>query len=164
MTTATTIRDCLRASACAALLMCAAAPARAETYRATVSSRTGLVIRSNEPESDALLRAKCASGGKVALRFGGDLQFGDGEGGAVEARLVSGRRTQTLRGVSRWSEDSEMTGGTELVATLAPSDAALGLLAAGGAIKVSGGRTRSAITLDAATAARLRNYLQSCSG
>src|ERR1700730_16444362 len=80
-----------------------------------VSTAPYLEARSNESEADASLRAICRNSSAVELRVGAYNSVGKGQGESVVLHFNSQVGSAVLRGVSRKSEDYEMTGGTELV-------------------------------------------------
>ncbi len=83
-----------------------------------VSSKPYLEARSSEPETDAALRVLCRRADNVELRVGADVGLGEGKNEAVSLKLESNGKIIDLKGVSKRSEDFEMTGGAELVATV----------------------------------------------
>jgi hypothetical protein len=66
-------------------------------------------------EQDTLVRFACRRGGKIEIGIGADLGIGKGRGEAVVMSARSGFATVRIEGVSRKSENFEMTSGIELV-------------------------------------------------
>jgi hypothetical protein len=104
----------------------------------TVSTRPYLEARSTEEESDASLRAVCRSSGSIELRVGAAEGVGKGSREAVTLQFESAGQHATLRGVSRESDDFQMTGGTELVADVTADDPVFAVLTSGKPVKLSG--------------------------
>lgn len=75
----------------------------------TVTKRPFLEARSDEPESDASLRAFCRNGSAIELRVGAAEQVGNGQGEAVAVTFESNSRRITLTGISVKSDDFQMT-------------------------------------------------------
>ncbi len=117
----------VNAALVALLLVAAAAPAHAKMSWRTFN-RPSLEIRPGEEESDATVRASCAFAGLIILRLGGQYNVGEGKGEQVSVTIESGGKSSKIRGVSRYSPDSEMTGGTELVTEMPLEDPALDIL------------------------------------
>jgi len=116
---------------------------------------------SAEQESDADFRATCGSDGTVELRVGATLGIGEGRGEAVAATLQSGGVKVELQGKSRWSVDSEMTGGTELTMTAPLDHPVFSVLQTGKPITLlSGGKKTSLSGRKAASAAKA--FLDKC--
>jgi hypothetical protein len=63
---------------------------------------------------------------------------GKGEGEKVALTFKSDGREAVVRGLSKWSDDSEMTGGTELVTEVKTSDPLFSVLQTGKAVRLSG--------------------------
>jgi hypothetical protein len=66
-------------------------------------------------EQDTLVRFACRRGGKLEIGVGADVGIGKGRGEAVVMSARSGLATVRIEGVSRKSENFEMTSGIELV-------------------------------------------------
>lgn len=96
-----------------------------------IQSRPSLDVRPSGEDVDAFLRASCAFDGLMLLRIGAEYQVGNGKGEPVSVTIESSGKSSKLRGVSRWSPDSEMTGGTELVTELPLNDPVLEILFSG---------------------------------
>ena len=90
------------------------------------------------PEVDYELWAHCRRDGKIDVGAGAEAHVGKARGEAVTLKLVSAGKTATLTGVSRLSENSEMTGGIELRATVSRDHPLFEVLATGKPIAVSG--------------------------
>jgi hypothetical protein len=67
-----------------------------------------------------------------------ESHVGKGGGEAVTLRLASGLKRTTLTGVSRHSDNFEMTGGVELRATVSPDHPVFAVLGNGSKVKVTG--------------------------
>ena len=125
------------------------------------AGRAYLTGMPNESEVDYEFWAHCRSGGRIDVGAAAESHVGKGKGEAVTLKFVSGDKTATLAGVSRESENAEMTGGVELRATVSREHPLFAVLATGKPIVVSGPikpltwRTKN---LKAKTAA----FLQAC--
>jgi hypothetical protein len=89
-------------------------------------------------ESDTQFWAQCRAGGTIDIGAGADSGVGEGKGEKVTLTLKSGGIDAKLTGVSRNSANFQMTGGTELRATIKRDDAVFKVLAADKPIAVSG--------------------------
>jgi hypothetical protein len=120
-------------------------------------------IRSDESESDTLLRATCVAGGRVDLRLGATFQIGRGKLEPVTVSLTAGNRTTILKGISVESPDIEMTGGTELLTTLPSDHRAFNILAQAGSIRIkaTGGETNR-FQLGQRATTGLKTFLDTC--
>jgi hypothetical protein len=115
----------------------------------------------NESEVDYEFWAHCRAGGKIAVGAAAENHVGKGKGEAVTLKLVSADKIAILAGVSRESENVEMTGGVELRATVSREHPLFAVLATGKPIVVSGPikpLTWTAKNLKAKAAA----FLQAC--
>jgi hypothetical protein len=122
-----------------------------------------LEIRSDEPESDALLRLGCKGFGLIDTHLGGVADIGKGGHEAVSVTLSSGKLTARVQGASISSEDSELTGGIELLTALMPDDKAFSVLTSGKEIKLQVGSGKAEnFTLGAKTTAALKAFLKKC--
>jgi hypothetical protein len=122
-------------------LLLAPAAAHADEVVWTVTKMKGRAFLSgmpDVPEVDYELWAHCRADGKIEVGAGAEVHVGKGRGEAVTLKLTSGGKTATLTGVSRWSENSEMTGGIELRATVSRDHPLFAVLATGKPIFVSG--------------------------
>ena len=120
-------------------------------------------IRSDETESEALLRLGCKSYGLIDTHLGGAFDIGEGGYEAVTVTLSSGALKAKVQGVSIYSEDSELTGGTELLTALFSSDDAFAVLTSGREITLLGGRDKTDnFTLGVETTAELKAFLEKC--
>jgi len=119
--------------------------------------RNGLVLLGmpDEPENDTDLWILCRKDGRFDVGAGANDGIGKGKGEHVSATFAAGGKTAVLHGVSRESVNFQMTGGTELVTTIARDDALFAVLAAGKPIKM--GRTTFA-----APGAALSKFLAGC--
>jgi hypothetical protein len=125
------------------------------------AGRAYLTGMPNESEVDYEFWAHCRSGGRIDVGAAAESHVGMGKGEAVTLKFVSGDKTATLAGVSRESENAEMTGGVELRATVSREHPLFAVLATGKPIVVSGAikpLTWQARNLKARTAA----FLQAC--
>ena len=103
-----------------------------------VLSKPYLEARSPEPETDAALRALCRRADSVELRIGADVGLGEGKNEAVSLKLESNGKVIDLKGISKRSEDFEMTGGAELVATVPLDHPLFSLLTTGSPVTLIG--------------------------
>jgi hypothetical protein len=101
-------------------------------------ARPYLEARSTEEESDASLRAICRNSQTIELRAGANEQVGEGDGKAVTLEFQSDGKKATLTGISKFSEDSEMTGGTELVTEVKDNDPIFSVLQTGKPVTITG--------------------------
>lgn len=139
------------------------AAALAEEYTANTGTADLFEIRSDETESDAILRAACAAHGFVDLRFGAYFGVGEGKLEPVSVKLSAGKMTAELKGVSVESPDAEMTGGTELLTSVPGSSAALSILSQGGLVSAqfAGGR-KDRFELGRGAADAFKAFLEKC--
>ena len=120
-------------------------------------------IRPDETESDALLRLGCHGYGLIDTHIGGIFDIGEGGHEAVSVTLSSGALTAMVRGLSIYSEDSELTGGTELLTALMAGDDAFAVLTSGKEITLQGARDKDErFTLGAETTAELKVFIEKC--
>jgi len=82
--------------------------------------------------------AHCRADGAIDVGAAAESHVGKGGGEAVTLKLGRPLKSATLTGVSRHSENSEMTGGVELRATVSRDHPVFAVLAAGLKIKVTG--------------------------
>jgi len=155
-------RETMRAfSGCIALMAVAVTQAVAETnWR--VSTRPYLEARSTESESDASLRALCRNSQSIALRVGAAEAVGKGKGEKVTLRFESQGKVATLKGVSRESEDTNMTGGTELVTEVADDAPVFAVLQTGKAVKLSGSLAKPVVWSPQGMASAVKTFLDAC--
>jgi hypothetical protein len=147
---------------CTVLVIVAVVPAAAAT-KWTVSTRPYLVARSTESESDASLRALCRYSESIELRLGAeDGGVGEGKGEKVNLHLESQGKTATLEGVSRRSEDSEMTGGTELVTEVRADAPVFAVLQTGKPVKLSGSLPKPVVWSPQGMASAVKTFLKAC--
>jgi hypothetical protein len=107
----------------------------------TVSKKDGRAYLSgmpNESEVDYEFWAHCRADGAIEVGAAAESHVGKGGGEAVMLRLASGLKRATLTGVSRHSENFEMTGGVELRATVSHDHPVFAVLGNGSKVKVSG--------------------------
>ncbi len=108
--------------------------ALAEKVEWSLSSYPFLEARSTESESDASLRAQCAPGNRVILSFGAPATpgfMGEGEGESMSVMLESAGKTASVKGISKQSVDSELTGGIELATDVSLDDPLFDVLSTG---------------------------------
>jgi hypothetical protein len=130
----------------------------------TVATRPYLIARSSEPESDASLRALCRNPDAIELRLAAREGVGKGRGEPVTLRFQSAGHIAVVNGVSRRSEDFQMTGGTELVTDAKSGDAFFQVLSSGQAVTLSGS-IKSTATWDAVgISTSVKSFLSACSG
>lgn len=79
-------------------------------------------------EQDALVRLACKRGGKLEIGLGADVGIGKGRGEAVAMSAKSGMASVRIDGVSKRSENFEMTSGVELVKSSDVNDPLIELL------------------------------------
>jgi hypothetical protein len=150
-----------------ALLVLALVPGRSLAdkveYSALVESVPHLVIRSNAPEGDALVRAICIGAGMVELRLGAEFDVGAGKGETATLSLKSAGKTASVSGTSLQSIDAPMTGSSELLATISSADPIFSVLASGVSIRFSGSIKGSpSVSLGAEATKSLKKFLASC--
>jgi hypothetical protein len=107
----------------------------------TVSKKDGRAYLSgmeNESEVDNEFWAHCRADGTINVGAAAESHVGKGGGEAVTLRFASGLKRATLTGVSRHSENSEMTGGVELRATVSRDHPVFAVLGNGSKVAVSG--------------------------
>jgi hypothetical protein len=123
-----------------------------------------LDIRPDETESDALLRLGCHGYGLIDAHIGGIFDIGEGGHEAVSVTLSAGALTAKVRGLSIYSEDSELTGGSELLTALMAGDDAFAVLTSGMEITLQGARDKDErFTLGAEATAELKAFIEKCS-
>ena len=117
----------------------------------------------DEDESDALLRLGCKGSGLIDTHLGGIFGIGEGKHEAASVILSSGALTARVQGVSIWTEDSEMTGGNELLAGLFSNDDAFRVLTSGKEITLLGGSENvERFELGAEATAELKAFIEKC--
>jgi hypothetical protein len=107
----------------------------------TVSKKDGRAYLSgmgNEPEVDLEFWAHCRADGSIDVGAAAESHVGKGGGEAVMLKLASGLKSATVTGVSRHSENFEMTGGVELRATVSRDHPVFVVLGNGSKVAVSG--------------------------
>ena len=131
----------IRAGLAAGLVLAWSANTHAAEVVWTLSKKNGrayLAGMPNESEVDYEFWARCRADGAIEIGAAAESQVGKGGGEAVTLKLSSGLKSATLTGVSRESENVEMTGGIELRATVARDHPVFAVLSAGYKIKVTG--------------------------
>jgi hypothetical protein len=122
-------------------LLLAPAAANAADVVWSVSKKNGRAFLNgmeNVSEVDYEFWAHCRRDGTIDVGAAAESHVGKGGGEAVTLKLASGRKSATLTGISRRSENSEMTGGIELRAVVSRDHPLFAVLAAGKPIFVSG--------------------------
>jgi hypothetical protein len=117
------------------------AAASADPVVWTLSKKNGrayLHAMTAEPEVDYEFWAHCRADGAIDVGAAAESHVGKGGGEAVTLKLASGLRSATVTGVSQHSENSEMTGGVELRATVSRDHPVFVVLSAGSKTKVTG--------------------------
>lgn len=107
----------------------------------TLSKKDGRAYLSGMPkesEVDTEFWALCRADGAIEVGAGAESHVGRGNGEAVTLKLAAGFRRATLTGVSRESENYQMTSGVELRAVVASAHPLFKVLANGKPIKVTG--------------------------
>lgn len=120
--------------------LCSPAGAK-DSLRWTLDKKDGqpnLTGMSTEEEADTEFWALCKGGGQAEIGVGANSIVGKGDGATVSLTLKSADRAATLKGNSRNSENSEMTGGTELHAQVKLDDPLFAVLATGKPVTVAG--------------------------
>jgi hypothetical protein len=128
----------LQLLAIAALLVPSAARADLQWTLTKKDGHPYLQGMSSEPEIDTEFWALCRSRSAIDLGVGANSGVGHGKGETVRLTLTSGTATAALSGRSQDSVDVEMTGGTELRATVPATDPLFAVLANGAPIRVTG--------------------------
>ncbi len=140
-----------------------AAPSKA-AMRWQTGQRPFLLAHSTESESDRTFLALCRGPGAVELRVGADDYVGKGDGEPVSLTFAAGGRQATLRGVSKKSDDFQMTGGRELVTEVTTDDPVFKVLLAGKRVTVTGS-LKKPIMLDGKSAKpAVAGFLAACAG
>jgi hypothetical protein len=107
----------------------------------TLSKKNGRAYLSGMPdesEVDNEFWAYCRADGAIDVGAAAESHVGKGGGEAVTLKLASGLKSTTLTGVSRQSENFEMTGGVELRATVSRNHPLFAVLGSGKTVAVSG--------------------------
>ena len=149
-----------------ALCLASAQPAIAAEpqYGAYASKVLSMDIRSNVPETDALLIATCLTTDMLDVRIGGELPLGSGEHESVSVTLSSGTLSTRVDGVSVKSPDYEMTGSAMLLTSLEPKGKAWRILTSGKPIEIrASGRAPDKISLGKPATDALRAFVSKCS-
>jgi hypothetical protein len=129
-----------------------------------LSMRPYLEARSQEPESDAIFRAFCRSPNAIEIRVGAADNVGKGQGENVMLKFSSGGQVAILHGVSRRSDEYQMTGGAELVTEIKPTDDVFKLLELGGPLNISGSIKKPTVWTSDQMATSVKNFLATCTG
>ena len=107
----------------------------------TLSKKNGRAYLSGMPdesEVDNEFWAHCRADGAIEVGAAAESHVGKGGGEAVTLKLASGLKSTTLTGVSRQSENFEMTGGVELRAIVSRNHPLFAVLSSGKTVTVSG--------------------------
>jgi hypothetical protein len=117
---------------------------------------------SGEYEGDDEFWAHCRKDGSIDIGVGAHSRVGRGRGDAVRLTIASAGERTMLSGASRWSMNSEMTGGTELRARVRPDDALFAVLRTGKPIAVTGSIEQPARWGVAGLKQKVAAFLQAC--
>ena len=117
---------------------------------------------SDEVESDHSFYAVCPIRGIVDLYVGAQEQVGKGENEAVKLRFDSDGKTATLSGISRWSYNSEMTGGRELVTRVETGNDVFKVLSTGKPIRLSGSLGKPVTWNHPGMADAVKKFMKDC--
>jgi hypothetical protein len=140
-----------------------AAPSQA-AMRWQAGHRPVLLAHSTESESDRAFWALCRGPGAIELRIGADDYVGKGEGEPVSLTFAGGGRSATLRGVSKKSDDFQITGGSELVTEVTTDDPVFAMLLTGKPLTITGS-VKKPIVLDGNSAKpAVARFLAACRG
>jgi hypothetical protein len=143
------------------MLLLAAGSAAAKT-KWTAATSPSLYAASDEDESDRSLYAVCPIRGIVELYVGANEQVGKGENEAVKLRVESDGKSATLSGFSRWSYNSEMTGGTELVTRVEADHEFFKVLSSGKPIKLTGSLRKPVTWNHPGMADAVKKFMKDC--
>lgn len=135
-----TIACGLAAASLVATSLCSPVGAK-DGLRWTLDKKDGqpnLTGMSTVEEADTEFWALCIGGGQAEIGVGANSIVGKGAGEKVALTLKSGAQTATIAGTSRNSENSEMTGGTELHTQVKIDDPLFAVLATGKPVTVTG--------------------------
>lgn len=122
----------------AALAPSCAAAAEVEWTLRKDKGRPFLQAMPDESEVDYEFWARCRTDGMIDVGMAAESHVGKGKGEKVALTLTSAGQTVTVSGVSRISDNSEMTGGIELRARVARDDKLFEVLATGQPVAVTG--------------------------
>lgn len=92
----------------------------------------------NESEVDLEFWAHCRTDGRIDVGMAAEANVGKGKGEAVTLTLTSAGQSTKVSGISRRSENFEMTSGVELRATVSRGDKLFAVLATGKPVAVTG--------------------------
>lgn len=126
------------------------------------ASRPYVEVRSGEEESDAVLRASCGFERLITIRLGAEHRIGEGKGETVTVTIESDGKSAKLRGISKNSPDSEMTGGIELLTEIALEDPAVDILFSGKPVTITMPNQKRDRLLDADAGRIGRKFLKQC--
>lgn len=118
------------------LAVASTAAAAEPRYGASMEKLETIQIRSDEPETDALLFATCITPDMLEVLIGNELPLGRGEHEPVSLSLAAGTLSTRVDGVSVKSPDYEMTGNAMLLTTLEPKGRAWRILTSGKSIEM----------------------------
>lgn len=135
-----------------------------EIIKWTATDLPYLEGRYDEAESDAIFRAICLRPGVVKIRLGADHYVGSGSGERVNLTLQSAGMSASISGISQNSLDFEMTGASELVATISTVDPIFSILTTGKQVTVSGALEEPGTWHPTGMAAAIRSFLKKCDG
>ena len=145
----------------AAVALTFSAPAVAKT-KWTAQTSPSLYAMSDEDESDHSFYAVCPIRGIVELYVGANEHVGKGENDAVKLRFESDGKSATLSGISRWSFNSEMTGGTELVTRVETNHDVFKVLSTGKPIKLTGSLSKPVTWNHPGMADAVKKFMKDC--
>ncbi|MGO4562136.1 hypothetical protein [Rhizobiales bacterium 3FA27D7] len=146
-------------------LVAASTAATAEPlYGASTEKLETIQIRSDEPETDALLFATCITPDMFEVLIGNELPLGRGEHEPVSLSLAAGTLSTKVDGVSVKSPDYEMTGNAMLLTTLEPKGRAWRILTSGQPIEMRPkGSEPATVPLGKAETDALKAFARKCS-
>lgn len=128
----------------------------------SVSTIPTLLALPTESESDTSLLALCRNAGNIELHIGANEEVGRGRGESATLRFQSDGKSAVVKGVSRRSDNYEMTGGTELVTRVSSDSEFFKVLATGKPVNVSGSLKKSVTWSDTAIASAVTKFLLDC--
>lgn len=127
-------------------------------------NRPSLEVRPSGEEVDASMRASCIFSGLILLRIGAENHLGEGKGEGVSVTIESGGKSAKLRGISRFSPESEMTGGRELVTEVPLNDPVLEILFSGKLVTMITQDQKKHQLLDVDNGGVGKKFLKQCAG
>lgn len=149
------------------VLLLGAGGALAEEVEWVVSSSPYLEARSTETESDASLRALCAPGNRVILSFGAPATpgfMGEGGGEPLSVELESAGQSAPVKGISKVSVDSELTGGVELFTEISLDDPLFSVLSTGKPVTMVRADGKKEVLTEGEGAGEVKAFVKACGG